>query len=585
MNQRFDRMSYGMGNADVKKRLIPDADTMKWLWKGMKGQLPALIFLSLLAMLSSASYLIPAFLSRNVINAATSSTLNMAAKKAEIVKGGICLILFVLFMLGVSMLQNYMRTRITGKLEIRFRRSFFEVVTAKEYAKISKHHSGDLLNRFSGDVDVVVSGLVDLIPRALSVVTKIVAGVIALSRFSPFITLIAIGVGLIALCWSLIFKPFFKKLHKEVQKANGEVKSFTQECFENLVVVKTFSSRKPLMQKLGERMDKVYGLKIKRNVVHNATMGMTSFIFSAAYYATLVWGAVSIAGGMMDYGTLTAFLQIVSNVTQPFSNASNLITQYYSAQASAERIMELENYPDEETSDMDAEKVYGSIRSFNAEKLFFGYIPEKTIIHDTDFVIPKGSTVIMTGLSGTGKSTLFKLLLGLYPQNSGELYAVTDSGRMPINAAARPLFAYVPQGNFLLSGSIADNIKFGNPTLSDEEMIKASKIACAYDFIAALPDGFDTQLGERGAGLSEGQLQRIAVARALCDNAPVLLFDECTSALDIATEEQMLKNIAALRTKTVFFISHKNAAFEVCDVHLRMEDGVFRVMSERTENI
>ena len=172
-----------------------------------------------------------------------------------------------------------------------------------------------------------------------------------------------------------------------------------------------------------------------------------------------------------------------------------------------------------------------------------------------------------------GKSTLFKLILGLFSPTGGNIYIKTDSKNIPLNSKTRPLFAYVPQGNLLISGTIAENIKFANPTLSDEKMYQAAKTACIYDFITSLPNGFDTLINERGGGLSEGQIQRIAVARALCSDAPILLLDECTSALDLNTESEMLKNISKLKTKTVLFISHKNAALELSDMHLKITDG------------
>ena len=280
----------------------------------------------------------------------------------------------------------------------------------------------------------------------------------------------------------------------------------------------------------------------------------------------------------MDYGTLTAFLQIVSQIQSPFLTASGLISSVYSALASAERLMEIEQLPFEKTDKgFDVGAAYEAAEGIRAHALAFRY-DARPIIQSGDFFLPKGSLTAITGTSGTGKSTLFRLLLGLYTPNAGTLSLQTADGEILLDASTRALFAYVPQGNFLLSGTIRENIKFINPAISDAKMEEAARAACIYDFISRLPDGFDTVLGERGSGLSEGQMQRIAIARALCADAPVLLLDECTSALDSETEEAVLRNIAALKTKTVLFISHKNAAFSFCDTHLSIDDGVFRLI-------
>ena len=196
------------------------------------------------------------------------------------------------------------------------------------------------------------------------------------------------------------------------------------------------------------------------------------------------------------------------------------------------------------------------------------------ILTNSSFDIKKGCFVSLTGVSGGGKSTLFRLLLGLYDPSEGEINIVTENGKRSIDATTRSLFAYVPQGNLLLSGTIADNIKFGCDNVTNDQLDKAAETACLKELIDSLPDGYNTVLGERGLGLSEGQVQRISIARALLSDAPILLLDECTSALDETTELKLLENIAKLTTKTVIFISHRNAALSICDQHLKLENGV-----------
>ena len=557
---------------------MKNKNTVLWIWKKTRGQAPLLALLSVCSMITASAYVIPALLSRKIINAATKSA-SFGEAFPVIVRCGLLLLLTILAQLSLSVLNSHLVTLISGRMAISLRQSFFQTILKKNYPAISRLHSGELLNRFTSDVEIVVSGMTNFIPTALSVVTKLVAGLFVVLTFSKRFALISVGIGICMLAFSMFFRPFYKKMHKAVQEASGISKSFAQECVENMVVIKTFSGRAQILDRLALHMNRLLRVIIQRSVLGNIAGNGVSLLFTLLYYGTLCWGAFSIAGGNMDYGTLVAFMQIVSQIQSPFLNASSLITQFYSALASAERLMEIENFSDEKPPmDMDVQKVYESLEAICAQNLEFEY-DKNPIIKNTSFSLPKGSMTAITGVSGTGKSTLFRLLLGLFPPKTGQLYAKTALGDIALDASTRPLFAYVPQGNFLLSGTIRENIKFLQPDVSDERMEAAARTACIYDFLVGLEKGFDTEIGERGSGLSEGQIQRIAVARALCTDAPILLLDECTSALDAETEEALLRNIAALRTKTVLFISHKNAAFSFCDTHLAVgEDGAFHMV-------
>ncbi len=543
-----------------------------WIAKNAKSQLPLMTILSVTSMISSASYVVPAFISKRVINAAVNAP-SFEAAKPEIIQCAIYFLIFIVAVIGLMVLNSRLSVMLSGRLEMKMRHNFFKALTKKKYDKIAYLHSGDILNRFTSDIEIVVYGITQFVPRVLSIVTKIVVGVIVLASFSKTYALIMMGVGCLILICALLFKPWYKKIHKQVQHEAGVMRSFTQECVENITVVKSFSSRLPLLKKLDGLMQNLYKLKIFRNVISNIAGGGASFIYKAAYYATLCWGAFMIAGKSMDYGTLMAFMQIISQLTSPFFNASSLITQLYNALASAERLEEIDNLEDEHIDlSFDAKGVYDKMVSLSAENLSFKY-DSRFIINNSTFSVKKGAVVAITGPSGIGKSTLFKILLGLYPQTSGRLYIKTEDGEIDIDSATRALFAYVPQGNLLISGTLRENIKFGNADISDEAMVYAAKAACIYDFIQTLPEGFDTQIRERGSGISEGQMQRIAVARALCCDAPILILDECTSALDSKTEEEMLGNISKMTSKMIFFISHKNATLSVCDTRLGISDG------------
>ncbi len=550
--------------------------TLSWIWKYIKGQRGLLTVLSVSSMITSSAYVVPALLSRRAINTALSAA-SFSEALPLLLEIGLYFLLVILAQLGLSALNTHLRMLISGRMEIALRQSFFKTLLGKNYASVSGLHSGEVLNRFTSDVDIVVSGITDFIPEALAILAKLAAGLVVVLSFSPSFAVLSVLVGLSMLALVLLFRPLYKKMHKAVQEASGVSRSFAQECVENIVVVKTFSGRTHFLEKLRQHMEKLYRTKLRRSIFTNFAEKGLSLIFTLVYYGTLLWGAASIADGSMDYGTLMAFLQIVSQIQAPFVNASGLITRLYAATASAERLRELEDFPEEMAYSTLSPSTYESLSGIGAEALAFRY-DQENILENTSFFLPKGSMTAITGTSGTGKSTLFRLLLGLFPPNAGRLFARTADGEISLDAGTRALFAYVPQGNLLLSGTIRENIKFLHPAVSDAQMEEAARAACIYDFIASLPKGFDTEIGERGGGLSEGQMQRISVARALCADAPILLLDECTSALDSATEEAMLRNIAALKTKTVLFISHKNAAFSFCDTHLSVKDGQIAVV-------
>lgn len=546
--------------------------SLLWIMKASSKQTFLLIILSLANIISSTSYVGLALVSREAINVVTSG--DLANFKPQLINCGLFALAIILAQLILTLLSSHLKAVISGRFEIDLRQRFFANITSKKYKNLKNYHSGELLNRFTSDIDTVVGGVTEFIPQLVSIVSKIASGLIVLAAFSTGFTVIIIAAGAAITLCATVISPLFKRMHKSVQQASGVMRGFTQECVENIVVVKSFSNKVPLLNQLVNYMKTLYKKKIHRNHVGNITHGGLFIVFTAGYYATLFWGVFKIAAGKMDYGTLMAFLQIVSNIRAPFFSASGLITRFYSALASAERLMEIEGLEAEPVDhDFNAEKTYDEMSEIKVENLSFTY-GDGDIIKNSTFSIKKGSFVSLTGASGSGKSTLFRLLLGLYDPNEGNISIKTNDAEREINATTRSLFAYVPQGNLLLSGTIADNIKFGCDNVTEEQLNKAAETACLKELIDSLPDGYNTVLGERGLGLSEGQVQRISIARALLSDAPILLLDECTSALDEPTELKLLENIAKLTTKTVIFISHRNAALSICDQHLRLENSI-----------
>lgn len=541
--------------------------TLKWIYARIKRFLPLIVLISVISAVSAVSYVALALLTKNVLDIATG------AMKGSFAAAGTALFAVIAVQVLLSALQSVLNTYTNGKLTISLRNYLFSAVCRKKYSDISLYHSGDILNRFTSDVDVIVASSVSIVPGIVSMLTKIVAGVGTLLVLSPALALIILLLGIAVPGVGRLINRRYKQLHKECQKTEGQTRSFLQECFENIVVIKTFVSEIPFIKRLGQYMSKNFRLKMRRNTMNViAHLSLYSF-FTVGYYAVLLWGAGGIAAGTLTYGTLMAFLQLISQLRAPLQSVSGIIPQYYSALASAERLMEIERCDNEKppVSAEELDRVKAEFKTLNINNVNFSYGGE-TVLQNCCFDAERGHITAITGESGSGKSTLFKLVLGLYAPQSG---SITVNGSETVDSSLRGLFSYVPQGNMVLSGTIRENITLCNAGISEQRLEEAARAAEIYGLIAELPQGFETALSERGAGLSEGQIQRISIARALLVDAPVLLLDEATSALDEETETRVLSNIKRMTDKTVLFITHRNTSLKVCDRIVHLENKSF----------
>lgn len=545
----------------MKKIVTP---TLGWVYRHTRSFLPRIFLLTFLEVVVSLAGVGLALVSKEVIDSATG----------QVGKQFLLSAVFLFAVIAVQLIAQSgvmaLRIRISGKMTISLRNYMFTSLVRKNYKGISAYHSGDLLNRFSSDVEVIVTGVTNIIPNLLSILAQIIAGITALLLMEPLLAVLVLVLGILfPLCGRLLSKKY-RRLHKAAHQTEGDTRSFFQESFANIVVIKSFISELPILRKLNDYMDKNYRIKIKRNFISIViNMGLYAF-FTIGYYGVLVWGAGRIATGMITYGTLNAFLQLIMQLRSPLQSISGILPQYYSMLASAERLIELEDIPTEPEplEKEDLQQLKDGFSTIEVENVAFAY-DDELVLQNCDFTLNRGGITAIMGESGCGKSTFFKLLLGLYEPSGG---SIKINGECTVNASTRGLFSYVPQGNMILSGTIRENITMCDDTVSEEDLCRVAKAACIYEHIASLPDGFDTVLSERGAGLSEGQIQRISIARALLTDAPILLLDEATSALDEATETSVLANIRSLTDKTVLFITHRNTSVSVCD-HIIHADG------------
>ena len=558
-----------------KKTVKTDKNVLKWIFRVCQKQVPLMILLVGLNALYGVSSVFFAKFSKNIIDGATQ------AKDFDIVvKFALCMLGLVVFQMMLNITKNSLSERCSARLEMILKKYLLDLVISKDYQKVTSYHTGDLQNRMFNDVRLVSTGFTTIIPEAAYFGAKLLSSLIYLIIIDKIFALIWVVGGCAVFLITRLFRKTLKKLHKNVQETEGKTRSFIQEILTNLLVIKAFSVEVRINDTTDELQEYNFGARMKkRNFSICANVGLGA-VFSVGTVFAIAFGAYSILFKGMTYGTVTAIIQLVNQVQSPFVSLSGIMPKYYTTLASAERLMELDDLPNEtqkNATEIDAVKVYKELKSIDFNNISFKY-DRDIILDNTSLKINKGDFVAIMGISGIGKSTLLKLLLGVFNLNSGSITLETDSGSIPIDKNTRKMFSYVPQGNMLISGTIRDNITFINQNASDEEIEQAVRISCSKQFIDELPNGIETVIGEKGLGLSEGQVQRLAIARSLLANAPVILLDEATSALDENTEKEFLQNLKELKNVTCIIVSHKMAALEICNKKIQIKDG--KIISE-----
>lgn len=540
--------------------------TFKWLAAHSKASIPYIIGLIATSIFLSLLSLKFVSVSRELINIATGIS------QGSLISACILLAAMLILRLVVQILTSYINVHASSRLEISLKRDIFRNLINKDFLALSAYHSGELLNRINNDVSVIVNGIITIIPSAALFLTSIIGGFIYLFTIDRFLAILILAVGPFLLIGARVYSKRFKVLHKECQEANGRTQSFMLEMLQNLLVVKSFNNENIVLDHSEALQKESYRLRVKRTTVSVVSNIAVFLIFNAGYYFALAYGAYRLLHGFLTYGDVTAILQLVNQIQSPFKSISGLIPQAFSVFASAERIIELESLKKEPLTGCTLPSdVYDNAAEIVFDNVHFSY-NEDSKISVMNFKIPLREFTAIAGESGAGKSTAIKLLLGILTPKSGRIYLKCKDGtQYELGSNTREIFSYVPQGNLILSGTIRENIAFANPGVSDDEIIKSAKIARIWDFIATLDNGLDTHIGEKGLGLSEGQAQRISIARAILYDAPILLLDESTSALDSATESELLISLKQLTDKTCIIISHKKAALEICENCVKIE--------------
>lgn len=526
-----------------------------------------------------------ALLMRDAVDAAVAGSAN----EFSWALAGFTGVVLLQVLLGTT--NRYVSERARASTENRLRTAAFSTALRQDVRKASSRHSGELMTRFTSDVSAVSNGAVSFIPRAVSTIARVASVLAAMIALAPQLALAFVALGCVIAGVSASLRGLVKRLHKRQQEAEGEMRSYLQESLENLLVIHVFDAKSKIERAASQRMTDHKTARMKRANAANLSGTGINLAMQVGYVLSFAWCGWGIVAGTMSYGTLMAVMQLVGQIQAPFASMGGVFSQYTAMIASAERLIELEAECKPERRILeDPQAFYQRLRTIHLDGISFGY-DGNPVLSGFSAEIPKGSFSLLAGPSGTGKSTLMKLLMGAYEPAEGRVLLELDAdstasaarpqtpanGQHPALAAAREqleapcapagLFAYVPQGNHLMSGTIREAVAFSDTenAIDEARVHQACYAACADAFIRELPQGLDTQLGEGGSGLSEGQMQRLAVARAVYSNAPILLLDEATSSLDELTEREMLTRLSMLPNKTIIAITHRPAALELSD--------------------
>ncbi|MBR5345732.1 MAG: ABC transporter ATP-binding protein [Clostridia bacterium] len=522
----------------------------------------AIVAISVISVASTLLSLGVTLVTKNLIDGATSG-------KADLLwKYGIALVALIVTERVLSVTVAWIRNKSNARLQMEMQRMVTSSLMGKDYAAIKPYHSGELVNRVFSDVGVVKGGVMNLVPSILRITVSFIGAAVILIdmdwRFLPVIIL----ASLLGLVITAAFKDPMKRRHKRMQEAEDTLHASTQETLENIRVVKASVSEDRAMNQMDTHRGRLVTEQLRNGRLSIWMQNGMGSVFDISWLVCNLWGCVKIYQNTgFTYGSLAALIQLVGRIQAPIANAVQLVSQAYGVVSSAERLMEIIDLPEEDQGT--------ELTSFDAIKLqnvSFQYDDGvEEVLLELDATINKGDFVALTGMSGGGKTSLFQLLLGIYRPTNGQVLFTSEGQEYRASRGTRSLFAYVPQGNTLMSGTLRDNITMFTDHATDEQVERAIHAACLDDLVAEV--GYDARLGERGIGLSEGQAQRVAIARALLSDAPILLLDEATSALDEQTEAKLLQNIDAMRDKTVIIVTHRRAALAICDYQLHIEDG------------
>lgn len=562
-------------------------NALKWLWSVTGRKKIYIIFLTIIQAIYGASGVLYALVLRMIVDAAVGQD------SRGFFSGIVLIVLLVLLQLSLRAVIRWLTEYSKASCENILKMRLMDALLYRDYLSTGSVHSAEWMNRMTNDTGVVSGNMVDIVPGLSEMVVKLFSALIMIIVLEPGFAAVLIPGGVLLILFTWLFRRNLKSMHKTVQEKDGDLRIFLQERIGSMLVIRSFAAEKQTQDDAAFKMEEHKKARMRKTRFSNLCNIGFGAAMSGMYLLGVGWCGYGILMGSISFGTLTAITQLITQIQTPFANITGYLPKYYAMIASAERLMEAENYQKMDEKILSPEEIaefYGDLNAFGLRNVGFTY-PDtcknilesednsiRPVINDLSVSFRKGEYVAFTGRSGCGKSTALKLLMCVITPDEGKaFYRDINGNEGELTSEHRRLFAYVPQGNVLMNGTIRDVVSFAKPDSSndDEKLMKALQIACADGFISELEQGMDSVLGERGTGISEGQMQRLSIARAVFSEAPVLLLDEATSALDADTERRLLDNLRNLTDKTVLIVTHRPAVLSICDRVLEFtEDGI-----------
>lgn len=538
------------------------ANITKWLWKAWQGNRLQAILNAAIGLMDVAISLAQVWAVKNAIDVASGTS------QGNIYWAVALFGLLILADFAVSISSIWVRNILGIKAQNYMQQQLLDKILRAEWKGKEARHSGDVINRLETDVSVVVNFLAETIPSTLSTLALFIGAFWYLFTMDKVLAIVIVAIMPVFMLLSKVYVRRMRSLSRTVRDSDSKVQSVLQETIQNRMLIKTLESNDAMVDKLSNTQAELRGNVVKRTIFSVFSNLVLNLGFAAGYLVAFLWAAIRLSEHTLTFGGMTAFLQLVNKIQGPARNLTKLVPAFVSVLTAAERLMELEEEPMElqgETIPMDAPC------GIRIDNVSFTYADDDSpTIDDLSFDFKPGSCTALLGETGAGKTTIVRMILALLKPTTGSITLYNKDRSEEISPLLRCNMVYVPQGNTLMSGTIRDNLLLGKPDATDQEMTEALRRSCA-EFVEELPNGLNTICTEKGGGLSEGQAQRIAIARALLRNRPIMIFDESTSALDPDTERNLLRNILSTKDKTVVFITHRPAVVDYCDTTLRIE--------------
>jgi ABC-type multidrug transport system fused ATPase/permease subunit len=551
-----------LGNDGQRFQHYTATQIVGWLWAAWRGNRLQASLNAVIGLASVGVSLSQVWAVQRAIDVASGASAGSIYWSVALM-GALILCDFALNISGI-----WVRNILGIKAQNRMQQQLLDRILRSEWHGKESHHSGDVINRLEADVVGVVSFLTETIPNTLSVLALFIGAFTYLFLMDATLALITVAIIPVFVLLSKMYVSRMRRLTREVRNSDSKVQSVLQETIQNRMLIKTLESERPMVGRLEHTQGELRHKVVRRTIFSVFSNLVLNFGFVMGYLVAFLWAAIRMSQHTLTFGGMTAFLQLVNKIQSPARDLTKIVPAFVSVLTAAERLMELEENPLEEQGPPIALKAPCGVR-FKDVSYRYDDVDGDVISH-LDFDFTPGSCTAVLGETGSGKTTLIRMVLALLSPQSGKVEIYDRHGSRMLTPRMRCNFVYVPQGNTLMSGTIRENLRLGKFDATDEEMVEALRRSCA-EFVMDLPEGLNTVCAESGGGLSEGQAQRIAIARALLRDRAIMLFDEATSALDPATERQLLQNLLASHDKTVIFITHRPAVVDYCDRTLKIE--------------